>query len=199
MKLLFCVWLLATCLNFATGTNYQTWLTLSSVGSYFQHRFSIQLLSVANSGSGSQCAFTCSQLSHCRTFDYDPSSKQCRLFEADSTTGAISPSPSPTSIVGFIQIIPDLYSPTHNQPCTACAQSRYEVCSSNTSTCQCPPRTYWNGQICRLQLFENDACTQADACRSDMNLTCSPDCYGEDQRCVPTLPSLSKCHLLFLF
>lgn len=199
MKMFFCPWLLFTLLFSATGTNYETWISLSSPSRYFQHRFSIQLLSVMMSESVNDCASACSRLTHCRTFDYDSSSLQCRLFEADSITGAILPSASPTSVVGSVEITPDLYSAMHDQPCAACAGSRDEVCSTNTNTCQCPPRTYWNGQICRLQLFENDTCTQADACRSDLNLTCASNCYGENQRCVPSPPAMSECRLLLLF
>ena len=182
----------------AAATGYQTWVALSSPGNSFQHRFSIQLLSVMTSESVNDCASACNHLPHCRTFDYDPSSNQCRLFEADSTTGTILPSSSPTSVVGSVHITANLYSTTHDQPCSACAESRYEVCSSNTSTCQCPPRTYWNGQICRLQLFENDTCTQADACRSDLSLICTLNCYGEYQRCALNTFLTSEYHLHIL-
>ena len=182
----------------AAAMTYCTRFTISSTGSYFHSRYPIQLLSVTMSRSVNDCASACNHLPDCRTFDYDPSSNQCRLFEADSTTGTILPSSSPTSVVGSVEIIPDLYFNIHDQPCSACAESRYEVCSSNTSTCQCPPRTYWNGQICRLQLFENDTCTQADACRSDLSLICTLNCYGEYQRCALNTFLTSEYHLHIL-
>lgn len=187
---------MTTLLSFAE-TNYRIHFIVSSPGRYFQHRFSIQLLSVTVSRSVTKCAAKCGTLPHCRTFDYDPSSNQCRLFEADSTTGTIIAASSPTSVVGSLHIMFDLYSPSHDQPCAACEQSRYEVCSSNTGSCQCPPHAYWDGEICRLHLFENDTCTQRDACRSDLNLTCASSCYGDYQRCVPS--TMSKYELSMLF
>ena len=38
--------------------------------------------------------------------------------------------------------------------------------------------------MCALALFENDTCTQMDACRSDLNLTCPGNCYGDFKRCI---------------
>ena len=105
-----------------------------------------------------------------------------------TAANADSPSSSSTSIVGTTSISSTLYSPTHNQSCQVCQDTRYEVCSANTSTCQCPTHTYWNGPVCALQLFQNDACERSYACRLDLNLTCTADCYGESAKCLP-----SKC------
>lgn len=187
--MLFCAWILMTALFSLSATNYQTRFTVTAPGKYFLHRFSIQLLSVTTSRSVTKCAAKCGTLPHCRTFDFDPVSKQCRLFEADSTTGTTLAAASPTSVVGSSQITRDLYSATHNQACSASAQNRYAVCSSSTSTYQCSLRTYWDGEICRLQLFKNDTCTRTDGCRSDLNLTCASTCYGENRRCVPSTMS----------
>jgi hypothetical protein len=106
------------------------------------------------------------------------------LFEGDSTTGSIISSSSSTSVVGTVSISSTLYSSTYNQPCESCEQNRYEVCSTNTSTCQCPDHTYWNGSVCALQLFENETCGQANSCRSDLNLSCLTDCYGNSPQCL---------------
>lgn len=164
---------------------YQSKFSISSGGKIFQRQLNVQLLLVTTETSIVKCALQCNQRIACRTFDYNASSRRCRLFEADSTTGTIASSSSLSSAVGSMQILPSLYSSTHNQPCAKCAQTRYEVCSTNTSTCQCPPRTRWNGQICVLQLLANAPCTQSDACRSDLNLNCSFDCYNELQICAP--------------
>jgi hypothetical protein len=110
-------------------------------------------------------------------------SKRCRLFEADTNTGSIIASSSSSSMVGSVRIDPSLYVETHGQPCALCQQKRYDVCSVNTSSCQCPANTYWNGVVCALQLFTNQSCSQVDACRSDLNLTCSANCYGESPQC----------------
>jgi hypothetical protein len=109
------------------------------------------------------------------------------LFEGDSTTGSIISSSSSTSVVGTVSISSTLYASTYNQPCEACQQNRYEVCSTNTSTCQCPDHTYWNGSVCALQLFENETCGQVDSCRSDFNLSCLTDCYGDSPQCLQSM------------
>jgi hypothetical protein len=110
------------------------------------------------------------------------------LFEGDSTTGTIISSSSSTSVVGTVRISSTLYSSTYNQPCQSCQQNRYEVCSINTSTCQCPVHTYWNGLVCALQLFENETCGQVNSCRSDLNLSCLTDCYGSSApKCLQSI------------
>ncbi|CAF4953987.1 unnamed protein product, partial [Rotaria magnacalcarata] len=38
--------------------------------------------------------------------------------------------------------------------------------------------------MCPLQLFENAACGQIDACRSDLNLSCIINSYGEFTQCL---------------
>jgi hypothetical protein len=123
------------------------------------------------------CHLECNKRADCRTFDYDADSRQCRLWDADMTTGSTVASPSkPQSSVGTIQLSPSLYVNIHNQSCDKCFQSRYETCDTNSSTCQCPLKSYWNGLMCSAQLFLNQTCSQGDMCRSDLNLTCQPSC-----------------------
>ncbi|CAF1561788.1 unnamed protein product, partial [Adineta steineri] len=113
----------------------------------------------------------------CRTFDFDADSLQCRLWEMDTTTGSIVASPSkPRSSVGSVQISPNNYVNIHNQSCNHCDQSRYEICNVNSSTCQCPPFTYWNNEMCMIQLFQGQLCSNTYACRTDLNLSCQPTC-----------------------
>ena len=165
--------------------NYESRIAITPAGYEFQMRYSIQLLASTIAQTILTCSAACNQLSSCRTFDFDSVSKRCRLFEADSvTTGSIIVSSSSTSRVGTVQISSDLYSSTHNQPCTLCSIDRYETCSSNTSTCQCPRNSYWDGSVCALQLFQNNTCKQQNACRSDLNLTCAQDCSGIFTKCV---------------
>ena len=170
---------------------YQSYMVMSSNGLEFQPRSSIQLLLTKTFSMFTPCAAACNQLVLCRTFDYDSTSKQCRLFEGDSSTGSIVSSSSSTSFVGTVRISADLYSSIHNFPCQACEQNRYEVCSTNTSTCQCPAHTYWDGYICALQLFTNDTCENSISCRTDLNLSCTFDCSGQSSRCAPSA-SISK-------
>ena len=123
------------------------------------------------------CSLECNQRIDCRAFDYDGDSQQCRLWDADTTTGSIVVSPSkPRSSVGSIKLTPSIYADIHNQSCDKCIHSRYEICDANSSTCQCPSKTFWNGSMCLAQLLRNQICTRVDACRSDLNLTCEPSC-----------------------
>ncbi|CAF4351192.1 unnamed protein product, partial [Adineta steineri] len=109
------------------------------------------------------CAFACNQQPSCHALDYDSASKRCRLFEGDLTTGSIVSSTSATSIVGIVELFPSLFVKTHNQSCETCQDSRYEICSTTTNTCQCRSNSYWDGSICALQLFTNDTCSQIDS------------------------------------
>jgi hypothetical protein len=123
------------------------------------------------------CSLECNKRIDCRIFDFDSNSGQCRLWDTDLTTGSIITSPSkPQLVVGTIRLSPSIYANNHNQSCAACAQSRYETCDANSNTCQCPSKTFWNGSICTSQLLRNQICSQANSCRSDLNLTCLPSC-----------------------
>ncbi|CAF1540915.1 unnamed protein product, partial [Adineta steineri] len=80
------------------------------------------------------------------------------------------------SSVGSVQLSPNNYVNSHNQSCNHCDQSRYEICNVNSSTCQCPPFTYWNNGMCMTQLFQGQLCSNTYACRTDLNLSCQPSC-----------------------
>ncbi|CAF5051409.1 unnamed protein product, partial [Rotaria sp. Silwood1] len=144
---------------------YSSTLSLSLQGHEFQPQYGVQLIFNETARSRLLCSAACSQNPSCRIFDYDSSSHRCRLFEADLTNGAIIETASQTSIVG------------------TCQENRYQTCSSTTNTCQCPGNSYWNGSMCPLKLFENTACSQIDACRSDLNLSCIMNSYGEFTQC----------------
>lgn len=177
---------------------YQSNIQFSSTGLQYQPYSSIQLLSTTTARSKLVCSATCNQLSSCRIFDYDTVSKQCRSFEGDTTTGSIISSSSPTSVVGTIRISSNLYSSMHNYSCQACQYNRYEICSTNTSTCKCPAHTYWTGSVCALQFFQNETCDLVNSCRSDLNLSCLLDCYGKTQTCLPST-TYSKNKIFFVF
>ncbi|CAF4466082.1 unnamed protein product, partial [Rotaria magnacalcarata] len=162
---------------------YSSTLSLSLQGHEFQPRYGVQLIFNETTKSRLLCSAACSQNPSCRIFDYDSSSHRCRLFEADLTNGAIIATASQTSIVGSTILSASLYASMYNQSCSACRENRYQTCSSNTNTCQCPGNSYWNGSMCPLQLFENAACSQIDACRSDFNLSCIINSYGEFTQC----------------
>jgi len=181
----------------STNAVYQSLIQLSSMGMEFQPQNNVQLISIQTAQTTVLCSAACNQLSPCRTFDYDLVSKRCRLFEGDSTTESIILSSSSTSFVGTVLISSTLYSSIHDQNCQACQEDRYETCSTTTNTCQCPNHTYWNGSICALQLFANETCVLGNTCRSDLNLTCTPDCYGCSPKCLATV--FDSKHTIFSY
>ena len=165
-------------------TMYKSTLQLSSLGFEFQPRSPIQLLLQTTFRNRLMCAASCNQQPGCRAIDYDSTSRRCRLFEGDLTTGSVVASTSATSVVGTLVISPSMFAQSHAQACQACVESRYEICDPNTSTCQCRPRTLWNNATCALQLFANDTCSQVGACRSDLNLTCVADFIRQFTKCA---------------
>jgi hypothetical protein len=165
-------------------TIYQSTLHLSPPGFKCQPRHPAQLLLQRTFRTRLMCAASCNQQPACRALDYDSSSRRCRLYEGDLTTGSMVPSASATSVVGTMVVSPSMFAQSHAQPCEACADSRYEICDTNTSSCQCRPHTFWNNSTCAMQLFENDTCSQVGSCRSDLNLTCVADFIGQFTKCA---------------
>ena len=132
-----------------------------------------------------RCYAQCNQRMTCRTFDFDQDSGQCRLWSDDLTTGSIVAVPlKPRSKAGTIKFTPYVYAATHNQPCWKCADSRYEVCSSTTATCQCPSMTFWNGTVCLPQRYRYQSCSTLDTCRSDLNLECLDTNCNSNFQCM---------------
>lgn len=131
---------------------------------------SILILQAASVESLSRCTTLCHSNPRCRIMDYDHSSKQCRLFQGDLTTGQIVSSSSSTSRVGAIQLSAEQYS-SYNQSCDHCENNRELLCQNQL--CQCPPETLWNGSMCRPQLFLGANCSRTEMCRQALNYTCS--------------------------
>ncbi|CAF1670306.1 unnamed protein product, partial [Adineta ricciae] len=50
------------------------------------------------------------------------------------------------------------------------------ITTTTATTTTCSINTYWNGSICLPQLLQNQTCSQANVCRSDLNLTCQASC-----------------------
>ena len=137
----------------------------------------------------------CNEDRQCRTFDYDQSSRLCRIFEGEFSTGnVITTSSLSSSRIGAIR-----YNTTdtaqsflsYNKTCEHCSNggNRYLQCMNNR--CQCPPNTYWNGQMCLNQLYNGSNCsyTMSTTCREDLNLTC----WNQTNTCVSQ--DLRKCSL----
>ena len=125
------------------------------------------------------CACLCHSNGQCHIFDYDPQSRQCRLFQGDiATMGSLTMSPSLQSRVGSMKIDASQFL-SFGQACSSCVGSRYLRCVN--STCQCPMNTFFDGLICQSQKLMGDRCGNNSECRSDLNHTCqlSMKCGGK--------------------
>jgi len=130
----------------------------------------LDTITVGNESPTTQCAFACvMQLPYCHTIEFDSTTLQCRLFEADLTTAQIIPSTSLSVSVAIIDLVPELFT-GYNQPCSQCVGNRFLTCINHT--CQCASNTYFDGSICKLKQFTGPACNSSDMCRTDINLTC---------------------------
>jgi hypothetical protein len=145
-----------------------------------------QLISKSFVDSWKLCAAECHMNPFCRVFDYDAmQTNQCLLFEGNiGVLGSIVPSSMPDSIVGIIQITPNLFT-QYGQSCSSdCVESRYLICSNN-SICECLPHFYWDasGGMCLPQMtISGTPCDPTmNMCREDLNLTCSAanQCIGQ--------------------
>jgi hypothetical protein len=157
----------------SSSIGWQSFLSLSGLGMKFSPNDEQALLLSDNEiDSIETCSLTCHANDFCRIFDFDGQTNHCRLFEGDPTImGSIIASSSSLSIVGSIQLTSDQFS-SQGLPCSFCAIDRYLICIN--SSCQCPPRTYFDGSICRSQNIVGGQCTNDTDCRTDLNLTCLP-------------------------
>ena len=95
---------------------------------------------------------------------------QCQNFEGLVETGTIVFSTSTTSQVVGLIYSSDLF--THyGETCDQCTLDRYLQCS-NASRCDCSAHFFWNGSICRNQLFHQQSCSGINWCRLDLSLEC---------------------------
>lgn len=171
---------------------FESSMQMTAFGMKFQPRDPIELLGTfANVRSLLRCAMKCNQNRQCRTFDYDQASLVCRIFEGEISTGSILNNSVSlvSSRIGSIRYNTtdtlEQYS-SYNQTCNQCGigVNRYLQCINNT--CQCPPHTYWNGQICLNQVYNGSYCTSSPACRQDFNLTC----FNQTSTCIAGTVSL---------
>jgi len=166
----------------------RSYIRLSGWSKSFQPANSIELLETQSVSSLLQCgsgkiehfyyfykqimlhSLACNLNTQCRTFDYDSSSRVCRLFEGALETG-YTVSAVPTSRVGSVQYF-SIFFNAFQQPCSQCTENRYLTCLNNT--CQCPLHSFWNGSQCENQRYENESCLNDEWCRNDpLGLICS--------------------------
>ena len=168
------------------NNGYESVFDISSFGYEFVPADSFYPpISIFSSKKLLYCSIVCNQRQDCRTFDYNEETKECRVWDVDlMTSGSIVLSFSKNrSSVGSVRFLENIYSKIYNESCDRCIQNRYIICNSNTSRCQCPPKTYWNGSICLSQLLYNQICSSNEVCRSDLNLSCEPSC-DMNYRCI---------------
>lgn len=170
---------LLICCQPLLGTDYFSRIIKSDPALEYLPAHSIELLSESLVDKYTRCALACSLDPRCRSFDFNSQIYRCRLFEGESSTGRIISSAYSTSLVGSIALSPNLYS-AYNRTCDHCSVNRYLACQKQR--CQCPKNLFWDGSICRNQMYANSSCNQNNNCRSaDLNLTCV-----QANRCTPT-------------
>ena len=125
---------------------FQSSFHLTAFGTAFQPRNQIELLGIFSSiPTLLKCSMQCNQNRQCRTFDYDQSTRICRLFEGEFTTGTlITNSTLSSSRVGAVNYdtahVKQSYL-SYNKTCGHCGRgaNRYPQCLNNS--CQCPRNT----------------------------------------------------------
>ena len=166
--------LIHVCQSRAQSVGWQSFVHMAGSGLEFSP-VDMQALLVAETMASSlrACTQACHMEVRCRTFDYDAQSLRCRLFEGDAAaTGKLIASNSSSSTVGSIELVPYLFA-ARNQPCSACADSRYLACMNGT--CQCPLNTYFDGSVCRSSQYGLGVyCEETSWCRAGFNYTCLP-------------------------
>ena len=150
-------WLRQSSISFTENATYS-----------FQPAHDMELLQSLTLPSLLLCSAICVRLVDCRTFDYQSSSKRCRLFQGSLDTGTII---NGSSKVGSLPLESRFFIGLYNASCSACINNRYFICDDQR--CQCPAQTFWNGSICRNQLYEGAACNYDYECRNNLGLICT--------------------------
>lgn len=155
------------------SVGWQTFIDFSGSGYEFSPKDMVALfLESISVNSTGLCAEKCHSMPLCRTFDFDPISCRCRIFQGDSdSTGSIISSFSSQSVVGSIAFNPAQFI-SYRQSCSFCQGSRYLQCINKT--CQCQSNTYFDGSICRSQKLLGGTCINTTDCRIDRNYSCLP-------------------------
>ena len=158
---------------------FQSSIYLTPFGTAFEPRNSIELLATfSNIRSLIYCSMKCNQDRQCRTLDYDQSSRICRIFEGEFSTGTVitnsSLSSSRIGAVRYNTTVTIQSFLSYNKTCDHCTNGRNRYLQCLNNRCQCPPNTYWNGQMCLNQLYTGSSCSHmSTSCREDLNLTCN--------------------------
>ena len=148
----------------------QSHIVMNDIGSYFLPNQDVEWLDDMLVPSFEECFHQCNQNVDCRTFDYNLTPNECRLFLVEPSPGQIVYNSSLISQAGYVELAWGDYS-GYNQTCDQCEQKRYLICDQNM--CRCPWNTFWDGSICRKQKYNGDLCNVDDECNSyNYNLRC---------------------------
>jgi len=152
---------------------------LSEIGHRFQPANAIELLeTLTGIRNVMHCGIRCHHSIRCRTFQYDSSINECRLFEGSINTGQLQSNFS-SSIVGWIPIKRSMFT-LYNATIDQCRQSRLLNSSTSSGLCECPINTFWNGSMCLNQIYEQQTCMNNNWCRTDLFYICNASkCIGK--------------------
>jgi hypothetical protein len=171
--------------SYQASNIFESTIRLTPLGRAFRARRSIELLNIlVNVQSLTYCSMSCNQNPRCRTFDFDQSTRICRLFESELSTGTLLSNASlVSSRVGAVRYDTDRVIQTYKSLNRTCNESqlgyhRYLQCSSHRI--ECPSLTFWNGQKCTNQFYSGSQCNNSNDCRVDLNLMCS----NQSHKCV---------------
>ncbi|CAF1287301.1 unnamed protein product [Adineta steineri] len=172
------------CLLFITNGFQPSQFTFSQAGYRFQPANNVELIfTFSNTRTSATCAIHCYQNILCRTFDFDSSSHQCRLFEGSVNTGTLI-STVITTLVGWIEMDASMFT-LYNATSDQCINNRFLYSDPISGRCECPTHTFYDGSMCLNQRFAGDTCTSNSWCRTDLNINCIASiCVG------PTTPSM---------
>lgn len=166
---------------------FESSFKITAFGTVFQPRHPNELLvPLSNSRSLMRCLMQCNENLQCRTINYDQSSQMCQLFEGELSTGILITNTSlPFARAGAMRFnttsVSQSYT-SYNRTCDRCGsgENRYVQCWN--SSCRCPSKTFWNGQLCQNKMYSGSSCLASTACREDLNISCS----HQTRRCRST-------------
>ena len=171
LLLLLITFFLSPLILLTRGQMYQSLVYLTNLGMTFVPANPIEYLDViSNVGDIKKCFEYCNLKVLCRTFVYDSGEMVCTHYEDPIETGSIVPSTSAVMTVGGIVYAVNLFN-NYGATCDKCYFDRYLQCS-HVSLCACPIHSFFNGSICRNQVYYAQACSTADSCRQDLRLQC---------------------------
>ena len=163
------------------GFKVQPWISSHQLASYTGVRNSLH------------CAGRCNPQPRCQYFDYDSTTKICRIFVSGKIIATNS-----SGVVGKVRSSPGLYA-SYNQSCVTgdCQLNRYLSCDTLTNRCQCPTGLAWNSSMCVGQSLHSFVSFQSSV--NFLLATLSPNGWNMTGRTVAGLTGVSNATKETLF